>query len=80
MMISELSYLHLQQAEESRFTQELERRRVQLERQAEGADAAASSPAARHGHASGGGSWWAGVLHPRHGAQDAHGPHGARAA
>ncbi|ANJ28182.1 hypothetical protein [Agromyces aureus] len=36
MMISELSYLHLQQSEEARITRDLERRREQRERILEG--------------------------------------------
>ncbi|GAA1829624.1 hypothetical protein GCM10009750_11550 [Agromyces salentinus] len=62
-MISELSYLHLQQAEEDRFAQELERRRDHRERIRE-ADAAAVRTTSS-GQPSGDG-WWAEVLHPWH--------------
>lgn len=70
MMISELSYLHLQRSEEERIERELERRREQLERQA-AQDAAPTRPA---GTRAPGRSWWAGVLHvhPRHGADASH--------
>jgi len=75
MMISELSYLHLQHAEEERITRDLERRREQRERALEGeqgADAAAER--AHDGGRSTGHAWWAGLLHPRarHGGAASH--------
>ncbi|MGI9822306.1 hypothetical protein [Agromyces sp. Marseille-Q5079] len=74
MMISELSYLHLQDAQGARFAQELERVREQRERQLE-ADGAAV-PSRTHGRPTGDG-WWAGILHLGHGS---HQSDGARAA
>ncbi|MET4158339.1 hypothetical protein [Agromyces sp. PvR057] len=76
MMISELSHLHLQRAEEERITRELERRRVQRERELEdawGADAAGGR--ALDGGRPAGRTWWAGLLHPRarHAANASHG-------
>lgn len=59
MMISELSYLHLQHAEEVRISAELERRREQQERDLD--DDAFAAVARGRGAGRG---WWASVLHP----------------
>ncbi|MFF2371498.1 hypothetical protein [Agromyces sp. NPDC058110] len=60
MMISELSYLHLQHVEEVRIAAELERRREQQERALD--DDAFAVAASGRGAGRG---WWASVLHPR---------------